>query len=103
MWWADIEVPNGLVDKDSRKPSACYPRRTFYSLSDGLSTKNHRITMTDVNPCSICQSYSQANINTIAFYNKILFEFAFVRLRYSLGGDRPSQTTSHGLSSKRIK
>ena len=29
---------------------------------------------------------------------KILFEIAFVRLRYSLGGDRPSQTTSHKLS-----
>ena len=26
--------------------SACYPRRTFYPLSDGPSTQNHRITMT---------------------------------------------------------
>jgi hypothetical protein len=41
-------VPNGLVDKDSQKPSACYPRRTFYPLSDDLSTQNHRITMADV-------------------------------------------------------
>ena len=71
MWWADIEVPNGLVDKDSQKPSACYPRRTFYSLSDDLSTKNHRITMADFHLCLICQSYSQANNNTITLYNKI--------------------------------
>ncbi len=27
-----------------------------------------------------------------------LFEFTFVHLRYSLGGDRPSQTTNHKLS-----
>ena len=26
--------------------SACYPRRTFYPLSDGPSIQNHRITMT---------------------------------------------------------
>ena len=42
--------------------SACYPRRTFYSLSDNFSTQNHRIIMTDFflqkNLCSICQSYS---------------------------------------------
>ncbi len=25
--------------------SACYPRRTFYPLSDGPSMRNHRITM----------------------------------------------------------
>jgi hypothetical protein len=30
---------------------------------------------------------------------KFQFEFTFVRLRYSLGGDRPSQTTNHILSS----
>ena len=27
-----------------------------------------------------------------------IFKFAFVHLRYFLGGDRPSQTTSHKLS-----
>jgi len=27
-----------------------------------------------------------------------IFEFAFAHLRYSLGGHRPSQTTSHKLS-----
>ncbi len=65
MWWADIEVPNGLVDGNSRKPSACYPRRTFYLLSDDLSTKNHRITMADFRLCLIYKSYSQASMIAI--------------------------------------
>ena len=30
--------------------------------------------------------------------NIIQFELTFVHLRYSLGGDRPSQTTNHTLS-----
>ncbi len=34
--------------------SACYPRRTFYPLSDGPSTRDHRITMTDFRLCSTC-------------------------------------------------
>ena len=29
---------------------------------------------------------------------KIQFELTFVHLRYSLGGDRPSQTTNHTFS-----
>src|SRR5882757_1406936 len=34
--------------------SACYPRRTFYPLSDGPPTRDHRITMTDFRLCSTC-------------------------------------------------
>ncbi len=33
------------VDMSSWGRSACYPRRTFYPLSDGPSMRNHRITM----------------------------------------------------------
>ena len=33
-----IEVPNRPVDKSSWGRSACYPRSTFYPLSDGHST-----------------------------------------------------------------
>jgi hypothetical protein len=44
------------------KSSACYPRRTFYPLSDGPSTWNHRITMTDFRLCSTCGSRSQASL-----------------------------------------
>ena len=42
--------------------SACYPRRTFYPLSDGPSTQNHRDTMTDFRLCSTCQSHSRAGL-----------------------------------------
>ena len=38
MWRADIEVPNRRVDMSSWRRSACYPRSTFYPLSDGHST-----------------------------------------------------------------
>ncbi len=37
-------------------------RRTFYPLSDGPSTRDHRITMTDFRLCSTCQSRSQAGL-----------------------------------------
>ena len=50
------------VDMDSWRVSACYPRRTFYPLSDGPSTQNHRITMTVFRLCSTCQSCSQAGL-----------------------------------------
>ena len=60
MRWVDIEVPNTPVDVDSWGVSACYPRRTFYPLSDGPSIRNHRITMTDFRLCSNCHSRSQA-------------------------------------------
>src|SRR5665647_103879 len=40
--------------------SACYPRSTFYPLSDGPSMRNHRITMPNFRPCSTCLSHSQA-------------------------------------------
>ena len=84
---------------NSWEVSACYPQRTFYPLSDGLSIKNHRITRTDLRPCSTCTSYSQANIYSyalLAISNSN--EFTFVRLRYSFEGRRPSQTTHHSLS-----
>ena len=32
-------------DMSSWERSACYPRSTFYPLSDGPSMRNHRITM----------------------------------------------------------
>ncbi len=93
-------MPNNSVDKISQELLACYPRRTFYPLSDGPSTRNHRITMADFRLCLTCTSYSQANLYHYALQtvsNRL--EFTFARLRYSLGGDRPSQTTHHTLSS----
>ena len=88
---ADIEVPNHAVDMDSWARSACYPRGTFYPLSDRVSTNHGRITSSDFRPCSTCQSHSQAPLCT---YTRHLIanqdEGTFERLRYSLGGNRPS-------------
>jgi hypothetical protein len=100
---ADIEVPNTSVDVDSWEVLACYPRSTFYPLSDGNSTLNRRITNTCFRTCSTCQSRSQAplcvcTLRTIS--NRA--EGTFVRLRYILGGDRPSQTTHLTLFPPRI-
>src|SRR6516225_4733026 len=100
---ADIEVPNDAVDMDSWASSACYPRRTFYPLSDGPSTRDHRITMSDFRLCSTCQSRRQAGL---CHYTQRAIsdrsEPTIERLRYSLGGDRPSQTAHHALSRLRI-
>src|SRR5262245_12640748 len=88
---------------DSWASSACYPRRTFYPLSDGPSTRDHRITMSDFRLCSTCLSRSQAGLchctqRAISDRSEPTIE----RLRYSLGGDRPSQTAHHALSRLRM-
>ena len=96
-------MPNLPVDVDSWGRSACYPRRTFYPLSDGPSTRDHRITMSDFRLCSTCLSRSQAGLchctqRAISDRSEPTIE----RLRYSLGGDRPSQTTRHAGSRTRV-
>ena len=59
-------MPNLAVDVDSWARSACYPRSTFYPLSDGHSTLCRRITRTDFRPCSRCLSRSQARLHSCA-------------------------------------
>jgi hypothetical protein len=97
-------VPNLVVDVNSWTRSACYPRRTFYPLSDGPSTQNHRITKSSFRSCSTCRSRSQA---PLCLCTRRLIskqpEGTFERLRYSLGGDRPSQTTRLAMSLLPIK
>src|SRR3954454_5759899 len=98
MRWADIEVPNRIAAMDARMRSACYPQRTFYPLSYGPSTRDHRITKASFHFCSSCRTRSQAVFylyarRTIA--NRP--EPAFALLRYSFGGDRPSQTNRLAL------
>ena len=92
-------MPNDSVDMDSWESSACYPRRTFYPLSDGPSIRDHRITIADFRLCSTCQSRSQASL---CYCTRRPIsdrpELTIARLRYSLGGDRPSQTTHHAMS-----
>ena len=97
-------MPNDAVDMDSWASSACYPRRTFYPLIDGPSTRDHRVTMTDFRLCSSCQTRSQAGFChcTLRLISDQP-EPTIARLRYSLGGDRPSQTTHLTLSSNLLK
>jgi len=64
-----------------------------------LPLENHRITKTVFPPCSTCRSRSQA---PLCLYTQRTItkraEGTFVRLRYLLGGDRPSQTTRLTMS-----
>ena len=62
-------------------------------MSDGPSTRDHRITKAYFRTCSTCRSRSQApfclyTLRAIADRA----EGTVARLRYTLGGDRPSQT-----------
>src|SRR5436190_8560254 len=64
-----------------------------------LHTWDHRITMTVFRLCSTCQSRSQAGLCHCT--QQLISdqpEPTIARLRYSLGGDRPSQTAHHTLS-----
>ena len=96
---ADIEVPNLPVDVDSWGRYACYPYGNFYPMSDGPSIQNHRITISCFRTCSTCLSRSQA---PFCYCTQWLIsdqpEGTFERLRYFLGGDRPSQTAYQKLS-----
>ena len=92
-------MPNLPVDVDSWGRSACYPRGSFYPLSDGSSTQCRRITKPDFRPCSTRRSRSQApfclcTLRMVSIHS----EGTFGRLRYSFGGDRPSQTARLILS-----
>ncbi len=53
-------MPNLPVDVDSWGRSACYPRSTFYPLSDGRSTPGRRITRAWFPTCSACGPRSRA-------------------------------------------
>src|SRR5579859_2920780 len=88
---ADIEVPNLAVDMNSWARSACYPRGSFCPLSDGASTCHRRITSPSFRSCSTCLSHSQAPLCTCTRHPVAdRAEGTFGRLRYLLGGNRPS-------------
>ena len=99
MWRADIEVPNTTVYVNYWVVSACYPRGNFYPLSDDHSILNRLITKSCFRICLTCRSRSQA---PLCYYTLRLIsdqpEGTFERLRYFLGGDRPSQTAYQKLS-----
>ena len=72
-------------------------------MSDGPSIRDRRITKTCFRICSIYLSRSQAPLYLCALSpiaNRA--EGTFVLLRYSLGGDRPSQTAQLALFPARI-
>ena len=97
---ADIEVPILAVDMNSWARLACYPWRSFYPISHGPSTQCRRITLPDFRLCSTCRSHSQAPLCQYTLHTvSIRAEGTFGRLRYLLGGNRPSQTTHQTLSS----
>ena len=73
-------------------------------MSDGPAIRNHRITTTDFRLCSTYLSRSQA---PFYYYAQRLIakqaEGTFELLRYSLGGDRPSQTARLKMSDALIQ
>ena len=72
-------------------------------MSDGPSIRYRRITKPDFRPCSTCMSRNQAPFclcTLRAISNRT--EGTFGRLRYSLGGDRPSQTAHLTVSQSQI-
>jgi hypothetical protein len=88
---------------DAQERSACYPRGTFYPLSDSPSTRDYRITRAHFRDCSTSTSRSKVGLcpytrHTVS--NRA--EPTFALLRYFLGGDRPSQTAQLALSLARI-
>ena len=90
---ADIEVPNPAVDLNSWAGSACYPRGSFYPVRYGTSTRNRRITRPAFRPCAACLPCSQAPLCPCTPWVVTIHpEGTIGRLRYALGGDRPSQT-----------
>ena len=90
---ADIEVPNPPVDLNSWGGSACYPRGSFYPVRYGASTRHRRITTPCFRTCAACLPCSQAPLcRCTPWVVAIHPEGTIGRLRYFLGGDRPSQT-----------
>ena len=100
---ADIEVPSLVVDVNSWTRLACYPRGSFYPVSHGPSTRCRGITQPDFRLCSACPPHSQARFCPCTRHPiSIRIERTFGRLRYSLGGNRPSQTARLSMSPGRI-
>ncbi len=98
---ADIEVPNLAVAVNAWARSACYPRGSFYPISYSPSTQRCRITKADFRLCAACMPCSQA---PFCFCTRrwiaIPPEGTIARLRYSLGGVRPRQTTRQSRSQR---
>ena len=93
-------MPNLPVDVDSWGRSACYPQGSFYPLSDGNSHSHTAgsLTPTVVTARSVGLAVRLSYAFTLKSMVSIHAERTFERLRYSLGGDRPSQTARLTMS-----
>ena len=89
---------------NSRNLLACYPRSTFCPLIDGPSTRNRQVIKPAFPPCSARRPHSQAPLCLYTQHTvTVRAEGTFGRLRYILGGDRPSQTARQTLSFTFVK
>ena len=96
-------MPNLPVDVNSWGRSACYPQGSFYPLSDGISTHYRLITNSYFRICLTCWSRSQVGFCVYTHCAiSVRAEPTFERLRYSFGGDRPSQTARLTVSPARF-
>ena len=48
MQWADIEVPDPPIDKDSKGGQACYPLRTFDPMKSKQIRVDYSVTIADI-------------------------------------------------------
>ena len=97
-------MPNLPVDVDSWGRSACYPQGSFYPLSDGNSHSHTAgsLTPTFVTARSVDLAVRLSFAFTLKSMVSIHAERTFERLRYLLGGDRPSQTARLTMSPDQI-
>ena len=96
-------MPSEVVDVNSWTSPACYPRGSFCPVSHGPSTQYRGITKPDFRLCSTRWSCSQAPLCLCTLrLVSIQPEGTFGRLRYLLGGDRPSQTAHLARSPSRF-
>jgi hypothetical protein len=69
----------------------------------GPSTRDQKVTKPDFRPCSASKPHSQAPLCLCTLWLiSTQPEGTFGRLRYSFGGDRPSQTAHLAMSGSRI-
>jgi len=96
---APLKFPTPATDRDRTVSRRSEPS----SRAACPPTRYHRITKPDFRPCSTCGCRSQApfclcTLRTISDRS----EGTFGRLRYILGGDRPSQTAHLTMSCHQI-
>ena len=111
--WDRIQPQDAMSRHRGAKPprrcgllgrSACYPQGNFYPLSDGISTHippDHCSTFVTARPVSLAVRLASAF--ALFCLISVQAERTFERLRYSLGGDRPSQTAHLTMSPDSIQ